>query len=210
MAKRDQTKTGMSSEFYLLKETGVRQLSSILSKRLKTLHTHLQHQILPQHTKEAFQEAIMFVDNFYLKALHNAGDNVEKLVVLDSGCGKGMSTEMLARKFPHMPVIGIDRSLHRLSYCKYFNSSVPSFSPVEPVDSNGDTNLDEEDEEISNNNLDKRSRLDNLFLIRADLPAFLSLVCLKSDWIIAEHYILHPNPYPTPRSASYRLYGKYV
>lgn len=36
-------------------------------------------------------------------------------IVLDSGCGTGDSTRQLARMYPHCCVIGIDRSLSRLS-----------------------------------------------------------------------------------------------
>ncbi|CAM9562378.1 unnamed protein product, partial [Sphacelaria rigidula] len=36
-------------------------------------------------------------------------------VILDSGCGTGRSSVWLARSFPHLPVIGVDRSAVRLS-----------------------------------------------------------------------------------------------
>ena len=35
--------------------------------------------------------------------------------ILDSGCGTGQSTQELARLFPHQLVIGVDRSIARLS-----------------------------------------------------------------------------------------------
>lgn len=36
-------------------------------------------------------------------------------VILDSGCGCGMSTQLLATQFPQHKIIGIDKSIHRLA-----------------------------------------------------------------------------------------------
>ena len=68
------------------------------------------HHEIKRHTREAFEDAKRFVDSFY-----GANDKNPKLVILDSGCGVGMSTYMLGRQFPDMPIIGIDRSEKRLS-----------------------------------------------------------------------------------------------
>ena len=59
------------------------------------------------HTREAFERACDFVRGF------NAADCAE--LVLDSGCGTGESTIHLARKFPNVPVIGVDKSAERLT-----------------------------------------------------------------------------------------------
>ena len=55
------------------------------------------------HTRIAFDEANEFIALF------------SKPVILDSGCGTGESTRVLAHKFPENPVIGLDKSLQRLS-----------------------------------------------------------------------------------------------
>lgn len=55
------------------------------------------------HTIEAFKQAKSFISSF------------TEPVVLDSGCGNGESTFVLATKFPKHPVIGIDKSLFRIS-----------------------------------------------------------------------------------------------
>ena len=65
------------------------------------------------HTSAAFKEAAEFVDRFYQLRKNNVND--QKFVILDSGCGKGMSTVCLASLYPDIPVIGIDRSITRLS-----------------------------------------------------------------------------------------------
>ena len=60
------------------------------------------------HTREAFSRAKEFVDSFY------GNHDGAKDVILDSGCGTGESTLDIARRFPDMPVIGIDKSASRL------------------------------------------------------------------------------------------------
>lgn len=74
------------------------------------LQQFLSHHVLASHTIAAFQEACSFVDKFY-----DGSPNQEKLVILDSGCGTGRSTLAIAAKNPAIPVLGIDRSLVRLS-----------------------------------------------------------------------------------------------
>jgi len=64
------------------------------------------------HTRLAFAEAEEQVCKFYRdKAPGKKGYPL----VLDSGCGTGMSTLHLAKKFPDIPVIGIDKSAVRLT-----------------------------------------------------------------------------------------------
>ena len=55
------------------------------------------------HTIEAFKQAINFIQTF------------TQPVILDSGCGCGESSFVLAAKYPNHPVIGIDKSICRLS-----------------------------------------------------------------------------------------------
>lgn len=57
---------------------------------------------IAHHQRRAFCSLLEFARNF------------DKLIV-DSGCGTGMSTTKLAEQFPHHGVIGIDKSVARLS-----------------------------------------------------------------------------------------------
>ena len=84
-----------------------------------TLQSFLSNYIMHEHTVRSFQEAQGFVDDFYSKM------NCTKTVILDSGCGRGMSTSILASKYPQYPVIGIDRSECRLLR----NASTPDGKP---------------------------------------------------------------------------------
>jgi len=58
---------------------------------------------IADHTRKAFEEAQAFVAKFRTP------------IVLDSGCGTGLSTLNLAKRFPENPVIGVDKSEVRLS-----------------------------------------------------------------------------------------------
>lgn len=57
---------------------------------------------IAEHTRSAFEKAEAFLRNF------------RESVVLDSGCGTGLSTLALSRMFPGNPVIGVDKSEVRL------------------------------------------------------------------------------------------------
>lgn len=64
------------------------------------------------HTRKAFAKAEEQVRQFYQD---KAPSTKRFPLVLDSGCGTGMSTLHLAKKFPDIPVIGIDKSAVRLT-----------------------------------------------------------------------------------------------
>ena len=75
-----------------------------------------------KHTEQAFNEAKQFVDDFYSSTHSPSITNTHttsKEVILDSGCGVGLSSIKLALAYPNTPVIGIDKSTHRLSKNKY-------------------------------------------------------------------------------------------
>ena len=68
---------------------------------------------IADHTREAFAEVEEFVRKFY--AGNDAHGIAPQAVILDSGCGTGESTIHIARRFPGIPVIGIDKSCARLN-----------------------------------------------------------------------------------------------
>lgn len=68
---------------------------------LRSLETEFQRPVA-EHTRKAFESAGKFIENFSAP------------VVLDSGCGTGLSTIALAQTFPENPVLGIDKSAVRL------------------------------------------------------------------------------------------------
>ena len=180
-------------------ETLHKDLEEVVRKYART--TFLRP--IADHTREAFAEAETFVEKFYGKngdpvpaqgrddmvsGVTNAirdgapGANAEtapRAVILDSGCGTGESTIHIARRFPGIPVIGIDKSCARLN--KAGNSSQTAGEEV-PA---------------------------NAFWIRAELLDFwrLALDYVKAcKWTIPYHAVYYPNPWPKQSEATRRFH----
>ena len=100
-------------------------------------------------------------------------------VILDSGCGTGESTIHIARRFPGIPVIGIDKSCARLN--KAGNPSQTLGEDVPP----------------------------NAFWIRAELLDFWRLALERvqaGEWTIPYHAVYYPNPWPKQSEATRRFH----
>ena len=131
------------------------------------------------HTREAFDKASDFVRSFYGS---RATGRLE--LVLDSGCGTGESTLHLAKKFPNVPVIGIDKSAVRLS--KAGNERQLEVSAGGSCDVPA-----------------------NAFWVRAELLDFWRLALEKVDageWQILHHALYYPNPWPKESEATRRFH----
>ena len=131
------------------------------------------------HTREAFDKASDFVRSFYGSRATGRLD-----LVLDSGCGTGESTLHLAKKFPNVPVIGIDKSAVRLS--KAGNERQLEVSAGGSCDVPA-----------------------NAFWVRAELLDFWRLALEKVDageWQILHHALYYPNPWPKESEATRRFH----
>ena len=173
-------------------ETLHKDLEEVVRKYART--TFLRP--IADHTREAFAEVETFVEKFYGKngdletasGVTNAirdgapGANAEtapRAVILDSGCGTGESTIHIARRFPGIPVIGIDKSCARLN-----KAGNPSQTAGEEVPANA-------------------------FWIRAELLDFwrLALDYVKAcKWTIPYHAVYYPNPWPKQSEATRRFH----
>ena len=157
---------------------------------------------IAEHTREAFAEAEEFVKKFYEAGEKGdpgtkagvtrgnaagkkgdpgtkAGVAATRTVILDSGCGTGESTIHIARKFPNIPVIGIDKSGMRLN-----KAGNPAQTAGEDVPQNA-------------------------FWIRAELLDFwrLALDRVKAgEWAIPYHAVYYPNPWPKQSEATRRFH----
>lgn len=74
-----------------------------LVKTIKKHQTHHFKAPIAQHNQQAFTQLAHFIDP-------------SRPMILDSGCGNGMSSHILAQQNPHHQIIAIDKSLHRLSH----------------------------------------------------------------------------------------------
>ena len=155
-------------------ETLHKDLEKVVRKYART--TFLRP--IADHTREAFAEAEEFVRKFY-KASGNAAGNAPWPVILDSGCGTGKSTIHIARRFPNIPVIGIDKSCARLT-----KAGNPAQTAGENIPQNA-------------------------FWIRAELLDFWRLALERvqaSEWSIPYHAVYYPNPWPKQSEATRRFH----
>ena len=173
-------------------ETLHKDLEEVVRKYART--TFLRP--IADHTREAFAEVETFVEKFYGKngdpgtasGVTNAirdgapGANAEtapRAVILDSGCGTGESTIHIARRYPNIPVIGIDKSGMRLT--KAGNPAQTAGENVPP----------------------------NAFWIRAELLDFWRLALERvqaGEWTIPHHAVYYPNPWPKQSEATRRFH----
>jgi len=145
--------------------------TEIHEKLDEVVNRHLQYpskKPFQVHTKQAFAEIDPIVQAF-------DGD-----IILDSCCGVGQSTRLLAQRNPNALVIGVDKSAHRIN-----------------------RNVEELTEE------DGLENVSNYHLIRADLNDFYRLVVL-AKWTVTQHFILYPNPWPKSKHLQRRWHGSAV
>ncbi len=143
----------------------------IHEKLTEIVHKHLQHpsqKPFQAHTLEAFEQANKAV-------LAHDGE-----IILDSCCGVGQSTRLLAKRNPDALVIGVDKSAHR-------------------INRNDELLIEQTDtQDVS-----------NYLLVRADLNDFYRLV-KRANWQVSQHYILYPNPWPKAKHLQRRWHGSAV
>ena len=140
------------------------KLTEIVAKHLE----HPSQKPIQAHTQQAFDDINAIVQQF-------SGE-----VILDSCCGVGQSTRLLAQQNPNALVIGVDKSAHRIN-----------------------RNVDEVTRD------DGAGTVNNYHLVRADLNDFYRLV-VAANWPVNKHYILYPNPWPKAKHVQRRWHGSAV
>ena len=134
------------------------------------------------HTREAFEKACEFVRSANCAEL-----------VLDSGGGTGESTIHLARRFPNIPVIGIDKSAERLTKA-------------------GNEHQLENAMDIAAGTDDEPAGMQipsNAFWVRAELLDFWRLALEKvtvGEGKVLHHALYYPNPWPKESEATRRFH----
>jgi tRNA G46 methylase TrmB len=146
---------------------------------MKTLDRHFSQpfrQPIKPCNAQAFQEALACWRQWRLTQnlpTDHATDATPSLI-LDAGCGTGVSSIVLAMRHPRCFVLGVDRSANRLGREKRL--------PARPDDPTG-------------------SRIAaipaNVALIRADLVDFWRLLATEKIRL-AQHFLFYPNPWPKP------------
>ena len=178
--------------------TDVVTLTKAVERSCRTFDKYLDKRPIAVHTRRAFETLLAHLDSTQHKNYHG--------LVLDSGCGTGRSTKLLAKQIhPQHLVIGIDRSFARLtktqanrpSSSSASSSSASSSShPSEEDDDGGDG---DDDDSTNDNTTTTNSTCspvsfvpqkreiychqiaDNAYLVRAELVDFWRL-CIEYGW----------------------------
>lgn len=154
------------------------ELKDTVQKRCETLETFLTKRPIAGHTQAAFDQIIPNIQP-------------DSKIILDSGCGTARSTLILGEMYPDHTIIGIDRSIIRLSKNK--------IGKEQALKENGAS--EEEDNELPFNVVSS-----NVILVRADLTDFWRC-CLDAKWEISKHFLLYPNPCPKKKVFKNRWYA---
>lgn len=212
-------------------------VSCVAVKHATQLPRFLEHYPISTHTEDAYAHALEFVREFHLSPASSTGsDETASLrqqqqrplpVVLDSGCGTGRSSALLARAYPHLPVIGVDRSAVRLSKGgagggararrrdRHRDGSRKQADARRTGDIQDQDAVDEDDENEApsarrtdgRSGTHRESPPSNLLLLRADLVDLWILAWRDKAWEVREHSILYPNPYPKRSQLRSRWHG---
>mgnify|MGYP000221084865 CR=1 FL=1 len=143
--------------------------SGIHDKLLKTVKKHLD---FPYQHSPSDSQLALFDKCFALLKSHQSTP-----WILDSGCGTGMSTEILAKKHPDCIVLGLDKSAHRLAKHPKWDSG----STVCKI-------------------------AGNAYLAQINLIDFWWL-SHQNALRFQKHYILYPNPWPKAKQLKRRFHG---
>jgi tRNA (guanine-N7-)-methyltransferase len=150
-----------------------RSLSSSVRSTQTALHPRLAA-LVSTHMTTEWRQPLHAPTVEAFTALAASGVDPEQRIVLDSGCGTGVSTRQIAEHYPDCLVIGVDKSEVRLRKLPGSHFSDRHFSQGCFFYREG-----------------------NAIWLRAELASFWRLA-LQSGWRLHRHYLLYPNPWPKP------------
>ena len=164
-------------------------LQKLTSKYYNKIDSFLHNKPISNHTTYAFRHVNQYIMN-------NVNvDNIYKGIILDSGCGTGRSSIILAKQHPECIVVGIDRSISRLNRTTYYS----------------DTRIGSDGQDDTSSFIITFESIPNVLLVRAELVDFWRCILLEQNntlWNnIHKHYMLYPNPYPKIRRLKNRWYA---
>jgi tRNA G46 methylase TrmB len=184
---------------YHIEEVGVhKNLVDITEKHFDTCSRWQSEHTVSQYTIEAFKAAKHFVEVFHANRSESIDNGLP--LILDSGCGTGRSSALLAGLHPELPVIGLDRSAARISKSDHWLRGNHSAGGANNVALTAEPT----------------SPLPNLLLLRCDVIDFWLLAATPLTcppklsprcWDVKLHTILYPNPYPKPKHFGRRWHG---
>lgn len=112
-----------------------------------------------------------------------------------------MSSTTLARRFPRLPVVGLDRSLHRLGKNRHYTRPCGGDNGGAATSTGAPAGA----------GIDAGGGLGNLLLLRCDVVDFWLGAAegpvASGEWAVALHALLYPNPYPKAGQFKLRWHG---
>ena len=143
-----------------------------------TIHPKLPA-LLSKHLNTPFQKPLHTPSlNAYTK-IANILKKCSPNIILDSGCGVGLSTLLLALQYPDSLIIGVDKSSHRLSKNGFYRKKIFNDTGAAPA---------------------------NVHLLQADLVTFWQLLH-KNKIKLRKHYLLYPSLWPKQTQLKRRWHG---
>lgn len=180
-------------------------LQATVTKHCATLLQYLQNKPIARHTLQAFDDVVKCIN----KSNMNNMNSDSTPIILDSGCGTGKSSLILGEQYPNHFVIGIDKSISRLSRNWLFRNSRSSSSidgDVTEKDAASTAVTTQQQHQYSN----VQQVSTNVLLVRAELVDFWRLILEHQQqypWNVTHHFILYPNPYPKKSRFKSRWYA---
>lgn len=92
----------------------MQKTSRAVSSSQTSTHKNLSS-LVKRHLTAQYQQPIRDFNLEIFKQIEAIKNNCDKPIILDSGCGTGESTRLIAKEFSSCLVIGIDKSSRRLS-----------------------------------------------------------------------------------------------
>lgn len=161
------------------------------------IHTKLED-ILNRYKYSKYQRPIAEHSKQAFLSIHEEIINHPKPILLDSGCGTGLSSYQLAKTHPNHWIIAIDKSTYRLKKAVAMVATLQQVStanqqPLFPLPQ-------KQAEQMAYH------AFPNLRFIRAECIDFWRL-CLAYKWHVEKHYLFYPNPWPLAEHIKRRWHG---
>ena len=150
-----------------------RYLSSTVRSKQSSSHSGLVS-LVQKHMTTDWRQPLHVPTCEVFDALVASGVDPGQKIVLDSGCGTGVSTRLIAEQYPDCLVIGVDKSAMRLRKLRGSHFSHSRLSARHFLYREGNT-----------------------IWLRAELASFWRLA-VQAGWRLHRHYLLYPNPWPKP------------
>lgn len=179
------------------------KITDYVKRNLRTYEKYSTYTPIDFETKVSFSRAKEFVRQHYA-AQGNA--DAEQRIIFDSGCGRGMSSIVLGKLYPHLPVIGVDRSGKRLVTNPLYKTFQSKQEQIQVVDQEDEDEVEDQDTVT----LEEEELLPaNVILLKGELGNFWRLA-LQSEWIVDKHFLLYPNPCGTNGDVKHRFQGMLI